>query len=104
LKTVGIFLGIAVLVVIFVACVIARNRKAEAERKERLKHVFDSYEGAAKPVHVNASKKDAPVSEPLEGEEKIEAIMAAWRASESRKEDQEYFNRKMDKAKEKYLK
>ena len=101
MKTVGIFLGIAVLVVIFVTCVIARNRKAEAERKERLKHVFDSYEGVAKPVHINASKKDAPVSEPLEGEEKIEAIMAAWRASRT-KEDQEYFNRKMDQAKRKH--
>ena len=101
MKIAGIIL---IAVVLFAAAMIARNRKAEAERKERLKHVFDSYEGVAKPVHVNASKKDAPVSEPLEGEEKIEAIMAAWRASESRKEDQEYFNRKMDKAKEKYLK
>ena len=41
MKIVGIFLGVAVLVVIFVACVIARNRKAEAERKERLEHIFD---------------------------------------------------------------
>lgn len=101
MKIAGIIL---IAVVLFVAAVIARNRKAEAERKERLKHVFDSYEGVAKPAPVNTSQKDAPVSEPLEGEEKIEAIMAAWRASESRKEDQEYFNRKMDKAKEKYLK
>ena len=101
MKIAGIIL---IAVVLFVAAVIARNRKAEAERKERLKHVFDSYEGVAKSVPVNTSKKDAPVAEPLEGEEKIEAIMAAWRASESRKEDQEYFNRKMDKAKEKYLK
>lgn len=46
MKIVGIVLIIGVL---FVAAVIARNRKAEAERKERLKHVFDHYEGAAAP-------------------------------------------------------
>lgn len=46
MKIVGIVLIIGIL---FVAAVIAGNRKAEAERKERLKHVFDHYEGAAAP-------------------------------------------------------
>lgn len=110
MKIAGIFLGVAVLVVIFVACVIARNRKAEAERKERLEHIFDDMPGYAPPKpkdrpaaseselkNVLADKKDTRTLDELEGEEKIEAIMAAWRASESYEKDMEYFSQKLDK-------
>ncbi len=107
MKIAAILLILAVLGVLFVACVIARNRKAEAERKERLKHVFDKYDGVAKPREEPKpapAKADTRTLDEMESEEKIEAIMAAWRASDAYKEDQAYFNRKMDQAKKKYLK
>ena len=109
MKIIGIVLIIGIL---FVAAVIARNRKAEAERKERRKHVFDDYEGAAAPkaalkpepkpapTRAEINMADTRTPEEIESERKIEAAMEAWRASRT-KEDQEYFNRKMDQAKRK---
>lgn len=107
MKIAGIIL---IAVVLFVAAVIAKNRKAEAERKERLKYVFDDHKEAAqfrtasKPDPKPApAKTDMRTPDEMENEEKIKAISAAWQASRT-KEDQEYFNRRMDQAKEKYLK
>ena len=104
MKIAGIIL---IAVVLFVAAVIARNRKAEAERKERLKHVFDQYDGVAKPREEPKpapAKADTRTLDEMESEEKIEAIMAAWRASDAYKKDMEHFGRVMDEIKQKDLK